>query len=160
MVYHHSMSRKQECFILQLDEMVLRRVLDTTPAISKNQQTVFNCHCPFCLGKRRQGKTTPIAKHATANVFRHKNGEGLSFGCAACGKVECSIHRLLCDLQRPDLADWYAQKRYECDKACGRGWTCPNPLSVKQALSEKRRCLREKAAIKKIQSSMGGMGDH
>ena len=93
------------------------------------------------------------APHATANVFKHRNGEGLSFGCVACGKVIYSVHQLLCEVSRSDLADWYAQKRYDCDQACGRGWTCPNPSSVKQALSEKRRCMREREALKTFQAS-------
>jgi hypothetical protein len=166
MVYHYSMSLKQETFIRQLDESILRCVLDVSSEISKIQGTVFTCLCPFCNGKRRDGNKSSNKSsnsnnpHTTANVFKHRNGEGLSFGCAACGKVVYSIHQLLCDLNRYDLADWYAKKRYDCDKACGRGWTCPNPSSVKQALSEKRRCLKEKAALKSNQNAKKGIGDH
>jgi hypothetical protein len=122
-------------------------------APSRREETVFNCYCPFCHGKRRNHTDTTAAPHATANVFKHRNGEGLSFGCAACGKVIYAVHELLCELGHSDVADWYAQKRYDYDRCCGRGWTCPNPSSFKQKLSENRRCMREKAALKKIQNA-------
>jgi len=154
MVYHFSMSLKQESYIRNLDEKILRSVLTDSSSISQTLGTVFNCYCPYCDGKRRdnKSKTNANVAHATANVFKHRNGEGLSFGCAACGKVVYSVHQLLIDLKRDDLADWYAQKRYDCDKACGRGWTCPNPSSIKQSLSEQRRCLKEKAALCKLRN--------
>ena len=156
------MSLKQESYIRKLDESVLRSVLAVSPSISETPGTVFNCHCPYCDGKRRVGKSTSNAKdaHATANVFKHRNGEGLSFGCVACGKVVYSVHQLLCDIKQDDLADWYAQKRYNCDKACGRGWTCPNPSSIKQSLSKQRRCVKEKAVLKKIQNAKKVSSDH
>ena len=152
MVYRFSMSLKQESYIRNLDEKVLRGVLAVSPSTSKTPGTVFNCYCPYCDGKRRDDESKSNAKvaHATANVFKHRNGEGLAFGCVACGKVVYSVHQLLCDLKQDNLADWYAQKRYDCDKACGRGWTCPNPSSIKQSLSEERRCLKEKAALCKL----------
>ena len=155
MVYHYSMSLKQESYIRELDEKVLRKVLAVSQSTSKTPGTVFNCHCPYCDGKRRvsKSKSNPKVAHDTANVFKHRNGEGLSFGCAACGKVVYSVHQLLCDMKKDDLADRYAQKRYDCDKACGRGWTCPNPSSIKQSLSEQRRCVKEKAVLRKIQSA-------
>jgi len=155
MVYHFSMSLKQESYIRNLDEKILRSVLTDSSSISQTLGTVFNCYCPYCDGKRRdnKSKTNANVAHATANVFKHRNGEGLSFGCAACGKVVYSVHQLLIDLKRDDLADWYAQKRYDCDKACGRGWTCPNPSSIKQSLSEQRRCLKEMAVLKRIQNA-------
>ena len=153
MVFHVSMTLKQERFIRALDEQVLHKVLEVHSSASNRQETIFNCHCPFCYGVRRKQRNSMPAPHATANVFKHRNGEGLSFGCVACGKVIYSVHQLLCEAGRSDLADWYAQKRFDCDQACGRGWTCPNPPSVKQELSEKRRCMREKQSLKTFQAS-------
>lgn len=153
MAFHVSMTLKQERFIRALDEQVLRKVLEVHSSVSNRQETVFNCHCPFCHGIRRSQSNSMTEPHATANVFKHRNGEGLSFGCVACGKVIYSVHQLLCEVGRRDLADWYAQKRYDCGQACGRGWTCPNPSSVKQELSEKRRCMREKQALRTFQAS-------
>ena len=150
MVYHSSMSREQEKFIAQLDERILRSVLTASQGISKNHSTIFNCHCPFCHGIRRGPIQSKVTPHSTANIFRHKNGEGLSFGCASCHKVVYSVHQLLLELGHIDLADQYAQQRYDCDRACGRGWTCPNPSSVKQELTNNRRCMREKAALQKL----------
>ena len=153
MVFHVSITLKQEQFISALDEKVLRETLEVCSSVTNRQETVFNCHCPFCHGARRKKESVTTTPHATANLFRHRNGEGLSFGCAACDKVIYSVHQLLCEVGRSDLADWYAQKRYYCDQACGRGWTCPNPSSVKQELSEKRRCMREEQALKTYQAS-------
>jgi len=150
MVYHSSMSREQERFISQLDERILRSVLNASQGISKNPSTVFNCHCPFCHGIRRGSTQTQVTPHSTANVFRHKNGEGLAFGCASCHKVVYSVHQLLQELGHSALADQYAQQRYDCDRACGTGWTCPNPSSVNQELTNTRRCMREKAALQKL----------
>ena len=152
MTFHVSMTRKQEVFIKALDGRVLGEILGVSSVSSETQGTVFNCHCPFCHGKRRNHSNQTATPHATANVFEHRNGEGLSFGCRACRKIVYSVHELLCLLGRSDIADWYAQKRYDFDQCCGRGWTCPNPSSVKQELSNKRRCMREKAALKKIQN--------
>ena len=146
------MTIQQKIFIEALDRRVLGEILGVSSVSSETQGTVFNCHCPFCHGKRRNHTNQTETPHATANVFQHRNGEGLSFGCAACRKVVYSVHQLLCELGRSDIADWYAQKRYDFDRSCGRGWTCPNPSSVKQELSNKRRCMREKAALKKIQN--------
>jgi len=154
MVYHFSMSLKQESYIRSLDEKVLRSVLATSSSVSKTPGSIFYCYCPYCDGKRRDDKSKVNASvaHATANVFKHRNGEGLSFGCVACGKVVYSVHQFLCDLKQDNLADWYAQKRYDCDKACGRGWTCPNPSSIKQSLSEQRRYLKEKEALRQLRN--------
>ena len=150
MVYHSSMSREQERFISQLDERILRSVLSASQGISKSPSTVFNCYCPFCHGIRRGSVQSQVTPHSTANVFRHKNGEGLAFGCTSCHKVVYSVHQLLQELGHSALADQYAQQRYDCDRACGRGWTCPNPSSVKQELTNNRRCMREKAALQKF----------
>jgi len=159
MTFHVSMTRTQEGFIKALDKRVLEEVLEVSPVFSSMQETIFNCHCPFCHGKRRNHSKQTEKPHATANVFQHRNGEGLSFGCAACRKVVYSVHQLLCELGRSDIADWYAQKRYDFDQCCGRGWTCPNPSSVKQEMSNKRRCMREKAALKKIINQCAASGD-
>ncbi len=149
MVYHVSMTAKQESFIRSLDRKVLGAVLEVSPTFSGRQGTVFNCYCPFCHGDRRNHSKLSAAPHATANVFNHRNGEGLSFGCAACGKVVYSVHQLLCEIGRSDVADWYATKRWEYDKACGMGWTCPLPQDVAQSFSDARLRKKQEDAAKR-----------
>lgn len=153
MVFNVSMTLEQSARIRALDEKVCREVLGNQSKGGMHQ-TVFTCSCPFCKGKRREKKSGSASIHITGHIYVHPNGEGLAFSCAACQKKIFSVHQLLCELGKEALADWYATKRWECDRACGRGWTCPLPNKVKEAFQRKWEFdKKEKEAIQKIKNS-------
>ena len=133
--------------VKKLDIVVLRRHLDGfngLNSVDKNCQWFGAVPCPFCHGRSK--KTNK--KFVTASVFEHRGGEGLSFHCHKCGVTQTSVYHLLCDLNKPEVAERYAQVRHEQWGAVGFPWSCPFPEKEKQRKKEKRRCERERKAAR------------
>ena len=148
------MSTKQQNQLRALDELVCRQVLQDKGS-GGNPLTIFTCICPLCNGKRRPKEHSQTV-HVTAHVYCHPKGEGLAFGCAACNANIFSIHELLCRLGHHNIADWYASKRWEFDRACGKGWTCPLPKQIAKSFQEKwreKRCENIARRLSKLDTN-------
>ena len=133
--------------VRKLDIVVLKEHLHGFTGLSsvdKNGQQFARIQCPFCMGRSKKTKKNFV----TASVYEHRGGEGLSFHCHKCGITQTSVYHLLCDLNKPEVAERYAQVRHEQWGAVGTRWSCPFPEKEKQRNKEKRRCERERKAAR------------
>ena len=133
--------------VKKLDIVVLKEHLDGfngLKSVDKNCQWFGAVPCPFCHGRSRKTRK----EFVTASVYEHCGGEGLSFHCHKCGVTQTSVYHLLCDLNKPEVAERYAQVRHEQWGAVGFPWSCPFPEKEKQRKKENRRCERERKAAR------------
>ena len=147
MAYPGFKSLHQLAKVKQLDIVVLKQHLydfNGLDSTDKNGQRFAAVKCPFCSGRSRKTKK----EFVTASVYEHRGGEGLSFHCHKCGITQTSVYHLLCDLNKPEVAERYAQVRHEQWGAVGTRWSCPYPEKEKQRRKEKRRCERERKAAR------------
>jgi hypothetical protein len=147
MAYPGFKSLHQLAKVKQLDIVVLKQHLydfNGLDSADKNGQWFAAVKCPFCRGRSEKTKK----EYVTASVYEHRGGEGLSFHCHKCGVTQTSVYHLLRHLEKPEVAERYAQARHEQWGAVGTQWSCPFPEKEKQRRKENRRCEREAKAAR------------
>ena len=83
---------------------------------------VYRCICPLCNGKTAKKQKSQSSSHSfTATVYRHRDGDGLGYSCAACKAHFPSVYHFLGP--GSSEAEKYAQARFNAG-CCGRGWSC------------------------------------
>lgn len=124
--------------IQAIDERHLQGALRGQERLQGDRQG-WKGKCPFCSSWRAQ-KRQKYESYKPAYLTVGKN-EGYVFHCCACGTT-LTTYKFLAQSQGVDVAEGYAQERWDSGQLCGGGWNCPLPQKVKEHLQsekEKRR---------------------
>ena len=113
---------------------------------------VYRCICPLCNGKTAKKQKSQSSSHSfTATVYRHRDGDGLGYSCAACKAHFPSVYHFL-GPSSPE-AEKYAQARFKAG-CCGRGWSCPEPQAIKQdkAFAKAQRAAEHRERAERLKA--------
>ena len=146
--YHYKTSANDTHLVLEKTTLML----DTIRSIDKKFLSSFvigwvetnypnvgwkgKCPLPLCPSNKRNHGPKDLPAYMVSG--RH---EGYVFHCRCC-KTKLTTYQLLITYGNTDIAEEYAQERWDAGELCGGGWTCPLPQKVREHLlneKEKRR---------------------
>lgn len=95
------------------------------------------CPLPLCPSHKRNHGPKDLPAYMVSG--KH---EGYVFHCRCC-KTKLTTYQLLLAVRNTDIAQEYAQARWDAGELCGGGWNCPLPEKVRERLLSEKEQRRE-----------------
>jgi hypothetical protein len=123
----------------RIDGKVLLGSLEDQVA-SGNGNGSWKGKCPFCRD-HKSIKRSNDKSHLPAYLIPGQQ-EGYVFHCCSCDTT-LTTYKFLYQSKGPDVAEQYAQARWDAGELCGGGWNCPLPQKVRERLLSEKEQRRE-----------------